>query len=338
MKNILVVFTGGTIGSTAVGGTINTSDAAPYKLIQLFQKHHASREQISFHSVQPMQILSENLAPVVWEKLIAVIEAQDIDRYDGVIITHGTDTLAFTASALGLYFNALDIPILLVSSDSTLDDPHANGLPNFICAVEYILQGRGAGVFVPYTNRNQTTQLHRGTRLASSLQLGGDFMSVQGKSHCRFVTGAFTRNGFMDTEKLRQPVPLKADFSKRVLLIRPYPGLDYRYINLDAVDVVLHDLYHSGTACSSTQWGDQFSLLAFIRQCRERGIKVYLAPAVKSDNAYESTRELLEEGAEMIWNMSLETAYVKLLLAYGNFSDERQIMEFIDRDVACEHV
>jgi L-asparaginase/Glu-tRNA(Gln) amidotransferase subunit D len=338
MKNILVVFTGGTIGSTAVGGTINTSDAAPYKLIQLFQKHHASREQISFHSVQPMQILSENLAPVVWEKLIAVIEAQDIDRYDGVIITHGTDTLAFTASALGLYFNALDIPILLVSSDSTLDDPHANGLPNFICAVEYILQGRGAGVFVPYTNRNQTTQLHRGTRLASSLQLGGDFMSVQGKSHCRFVTGAFTRNGFMDTEKLRQPVALKADFSKRVLLIRPYPGLDYRYINLDAVDVVLHDLYHSGTACSSTQWGDQFSLLVFIRQCRERGIKVYLAPAVKSDNAYESTRELLQEGAEMIWNMSLETAYVKLLLAYGNFSDERQIMEFIDRDVACEHV
>jgi L-asparaginase/Glu-tRNA(Gln) amidotransferase subunit D len=338
MKNILVVFTGGTIGSTAVGGTINTSDAAPYKLIQLFQKHHASREQISFHSVQPMQILSENLAPVVWEKLIAVIEAQDIDRYDGVIITHGTDTLAFTASALGLYFNALDIPILLVSSDSTLDDPHANGLPNFICAVEYILQGRGAGVFVPYTNRNQTTQLHRGTRLASSLQLGGDFMSVQGKSHCRFVTGAFTRNGFMDTEKLRQPVALKADFSKRVLLIRPYPGLDYRYINLDAVDVVLHDLYHSGTACSSTQWGDQFSLLVFIRQCRERGIKVYLAPAVKSDNAYESTRELLQEGAEMIWNMSLETAYVKLLLAYGNFSDERQIMDFIDRDVACEHV
>jgi L-asparaginase/Glu-tRNA(Gln) amidotransferase subunit D len=338
MKNILVVFTGGTIGSTAVGGTINTSDAAPYKLIQLFQKHHASREQISFHSVQPMQILSENLAPVVWEKLIAVIEAQDIDRYDGVIITHGTDTLAFTASALGLYFNALDIPILLVSSDSTLDDPHANGLPNFICAVEYILQGRGAGVFVPYTNRNQTTQLHRGTRLASSLQLGGDFMSVQGKSHCRFVTGAFTRNGFMDTEKLRQPMALKADFSKRVLLIRPYPGLDYRYINLDAVDVVLHDLYHSGTACSSTQWGDQFSLLVFIRQCRERSIKVYLAPAVKSDNAYESTRELLQEGAEMIWNMSLETAYVKLLLAYGNFSDERQIMDFIDRDVACEHV
>lgn len=338
MKNILVVFTGGTIGSTAIGGTINTSDAAPYRLIQLFQQHHANHERISFHSVQPIQILSENLAPVVWEKLIAVIEAEDLERYDGIIITHGTDTLAFTASALGLYFNALDIPILLVSSDSPLDDPHANGLPNFICAVEYILQGREAGVFIPYTNRNQTTQLHRGTRLASSLQLGGDFMSVQGKSHCRFVNGAFTRNGFMDTEKLRQPVPLKADFSKRVLLIRPYPGLDYRYINLDAVDVVLHDLYHSGTACSSAQWGEQFSLLVFIRQCRERGIKVYLAPAVKSDNAYESTRELLQEGAKMIWNMSLETAYVKLLLAYGNFSDERQIMDFIDRDVACEHV
>lgn len=338
MKNILVVFTGGTIGSTAIGGTINTSNAAPYKLIQLFQQHHASHEQIRFHSVQPIQILSENLAPVVWEKLIAVIETEDLSRYDGIIITHGTDTLAFTASALGLYFNTLTIPMLLVSSDRPLDDPEANGLPNFICAVEFILQRREAGVFVPYTNRNQATQVHRGTRLASSLQLGGDFMSVQGKSHCRFVDGAFTENSLIDTKKPRQSVPLKADFSHRILLIKPYPGLDYRYVNLDAADAVLHDLYHSGTACSSAQWGDQFSLLTFIKQCRERGIKVYLAPAVKSYNAYESTRELLQAGAQMLWNLSLEAAYVKLLLAYGNFSDEQQIMDFIDQDIAGEHV
>jgi L-asparaginase/Glu-tRNA(Gln) amidotransferase subunit D len=69
-----------------------------------------------------------------------------------------------------------------------------------------------------------------------------------------------------------------------------------------------------------------------------KNIKVYLAPAIKSTEAYQSTRELIEQGAEMIWNISIEAAYVKLMLAYGNFNGEQQIMEFIDRDIAGEHV
>ena len=121
-------------------------------------------------------------------------------------------------------------------------------------------------------------------------------------------------------------------------MIKPYPGLNYAHFNLENVDAVLHDLYHSGTACASTQWGENYSLLEFIKRCGEQDIKVYLAPAIKSADAYQSTRALIEQGAEMIWNMSIEAAYVKLMLAYGNFSDEQQIMAFIDRDIAGEHV
>ena len=131
---------------------------------------------------------------------------------------------------------------------------------------------------------------------------------------------------------------LKANFSGRILMIKPYPGLDYAHFNLENVDVVLHDLYHSGTACTSAQWGENYSLIAFTKLCLNKNIKVYLAPAIKSTDAYHSTRELIEQGAEMIWNISIEAAYVKLMLAYGNFNGEQQIMEFIDRDIAGEHV
>lgn len=68
------------------------------------------------------------------------------------------------------------------------------------------------------------------------------------------------------------------------------------------------------------------------------GIKIYLAPAVKTDDAYQSTRILIDQGASMIWNMSIEAAYVKLMLAYGNFSDHNQIKEFINTDIAGEFV
>jgi L-asparaginase/Glu-tRNA(Gln) amidotransferase subunit D len=346
MKNILLVLTGGTIGSAASKGTINTSHAASYKLVQQFQQHYKNHQQIRFNAIQPLEILSENLAPYAWQTLITAIEAEQPDQFDGIIITHGTDTLVYTAAVLSFYFNTIKIPILLVSSDYPLDDPRANGLENFNCAIEFILQKKQAGVFVPYRNQQQATQVHRGSRLTCSLQLSGDFFSVQGSSYMQFENARFTLTkppakspSFSQSEVGETKIlPLKANFSDRILMIKPYPGLDYTHFNLENIYAVLHDLYHSGTACASTQWGIHYSLTEFIKSCVERNIKVYLAPAIKTTDVYQSAKTLTEQGAEMIWNMSIEAAYVKLILAYGNFTDEQQIIEFINRDIAGEHV
>ena len=339
IKNILVVFTGGTIGSVATGGTINTDCSASFKLIQLFQQHDHHHPQIHFDTIQPLQILSENLAPGAWKTIIEAIEAAvKLDRYDGIIITHGTDTLAYTACVLSFYFNAIKIPMLLVASDYPLGHPKANGLENFICAVEFILQINEAGVFVPYRNQQQTTQLHQGTRLASSLQLSGDFFSVQDKSYMQFENRQFSLLNPPAKKTLTLSTPLKAEFSGRILMIKPHPGLDYAKFNLNNVDAILHDLYHSGTACVSLQWGENHSLLEFSKRCEKQGVAVYLAPAIKSADAYQSTQVLMEQGAKIIWNMSIEAAYVKLLLAYGNFNDEQEIMDFMIGDIAGEHL
>jgi L-asparaginase/Glu-tRNA(Gln) amidotransferase subunit D len=344
MKQILLVFTGGTIGSAATGGTINTSSDAPFKLLQLFGQQYHGHEPIHFDTLQPIQILSENLAPAAWEMIIAAIESAQPDKYDGIIVTHGTDTLAYTAAALSFYFHARAIPILLVSSDYPLDNPKGNGLDNFVCAVEFIKQGIATGVFVPYRNAGQTMQIHRATRLACSLPLSGDFYSVQGKSFMQFDGQHFSSvnsplaQQYQESDTANAIGSLKPQFSCRILMVKPYPGLDYSQFTLDAVDAVLHDLYHSGTACATGQWGKNHSLLEFINRCEEQGIAVYLAPAIKSGNAYQSTRELIGQGAEMIWNTSIEAAYVKLTLAYGNFSDRQKISDFIAMDIACEHV
>jgi L-asparaginase/Glu-tRNA(Gln) amidotransferase subunit D len=346
MKQILLVFTGGTIGSTATDGTIDTASNAPFKLLQLFEQQYQNHKDIHFDTLQPIQILSENLAPAAWELIITAIESIQPDKYDGIIITHGTDTLAYTAAAMSFYFNTSRVPILLVSSDYPLDNPKCNGLANFICAVEFIKQRIKTGVFVPYRNAGQAMQVHLGSRLACSLQLSGDFYSVQGNSFMQFDGQHFTSANELPAES-RKPakqdaaidrISLNPQFSSHILMIKPYPGLDYSNIKLDAVDAVLHDLFHSGTACTTEQWGKNHSLLEFAKRCGDLGITVYLAPAVKTENAYQSTRELIEHGAEMIWNTSIEAAYVKLMLAYGNFSDKQQVSKLINRDIACEHV
>lgn len=339
MTEILLIMTGGTIGSQVSGGTIDTSSDTRFKLLELFRRHDGNERQIRFVCRQPLQLLSENLVPSVWEQIILAIEAERPERYAGIIVTHGTDTLAYTAAALSYYFHALATPILLVSSDRPLDHPEANGAANFVCAVEFIRQQHQAGVYVPYRNRAQGMHLHRGARLASSLPMSGDFISVRFKHYMQFADNRFQVLDSAPERPERSALPkLKPNFSEPVLMIRPYPGLDYSRFNLEGVRAVCHDLYHSGTACASPYEDGRHSLIAFLQRCRERGVKVYLAPAAKSEAAYRSTRELLAAGAEMIWNIALEAAYVKLLLAYGNFDAEREIKAFLDADLAWEHV
>jgi L-asparaginase len=336
-KNILLVFTGGTIGSTVAGGTINTSTRAPYTLLQQFHDQYAEAGQVTFTTLQPLTLLSENLTPADWTTLIKALEAAPATDFDGIIITHGTDTLSFTAAALSCYFHALTVPILLVSSNYPLTDPRANGLANFSCAVDFIRHQPHTGVFVPYRNPGQSMQVHQGHHLAASLQLSGDFISIQHKSYMQYSDGQFT---ILNPRQAAsgKTYPLKPRFCDRITLIRPYPGLDYRSINLTHTDAILHDLYHSGTACVSPSSGPNHALPAFLDHCRTHNIPLYLAPALHSPDAYQSTRQLLDQGAQVLWNLSLETAYTKLALAYGNFTRQEEINEFMATDIAGEHV
>lgn len=336
MKPILLVFTGGTIGSQLTNGTIDTHTAAGYKLVQMFRDQYPAQASVEFKTLQPIQILSENLQPPVWQQVIKAIEDEDTNRYSGIIVTHGTDTLAFSAALFGVYFNALNIPLLLVSSDLPPDNPKANGLKNFICAVDYIRQQLPSGVLVPYQNPGQPMHLHIGTRLSGCLPLSSDFISVQSQPYQRYENGCFS---LLNPVVLppKSTVSLQAHFA-RILIIKPYPGLNYDGFALEHYDAVLHELYHSGTACAASAWGEQYNLSNFSQRCQQLSLPLYLAPAIHSEDAYSSTRQLLAHGAQMIWNTSLETAYAKLALAYANFTDPQAILDFLAADIALEKV
>lgn len=332
---ILLVFTGGTIGSLSENGNIDLDPNARFKLLELFKQRYQNSASIEFKTLQPLQILSENLHPGDWNTLIEAIESENLAAYDGIIITHGTDTLAFSAAALGLYFNYLKKPMLLVSSNLPLENPEANGIPNLIAAVDFIAQNQAAGVFVAYQNAGQKLEIHQATRLSSCLPLSGDFISIQSQSFMHYEAGKFEQNYPLATSA---KVELKADFSARILLIRPYPGLNYQDFNLDKVDAVLHDLYHSGTACTRDTHGDSYNLSSFIQHCQQRALPIYLSPSIYSESAYSSTRELLARGAEMLWNTSIETSYAKLLLALSNFSQPEDVVAFLQSNIAGEHI
>lgn len=322
MKNILVVFTGGTIGSSIKDNVIDTAAENQFLLLQQYRQTYARAAEINFSTLAPVELLSENLVPAVWEQLLRGIDASLHDGLDGIIVTHGTDTLAFTASALALYYRDIKIPLLLVSSDYPLTDSRANGLCNFNAALEFIVQRAEAGVFVAYKNPEQVLHIHQGQRLASCLPLSGDFISVQNKPYLAYDDTGFTcLNPLERTAITVDHGRLQALCSEHILLLRPYPGLNYTHVNLTGVQAVLHDLYHSGTACVDNRYGEAHSLLNFMERCRDHGVTVYLAPALHKSNVYASTKLLQSHGGVFLWNTSIELAYAALVFAYGNYAE-----------------
>ncbi len=92
MKNrICVIFTGGTIGSCSKGGTVGLKNEHKSALIEKYTARYG--QSVQFDELRPLNILSENVQPSDLEKMADCVRGVDTDKYDGIILTHGTDTL-----------------------------------------------------------------------------------------------------------------------------------------------------------------------------------------------------------------------------------------------------
>ena len=142
---ILTVFTGGTISCFDKGGVLSPDSGSGSLLLERARQAGVKAE---FITTQPYLVLSENLTAAHLTALRRCLDAHLSEPLSGVIVTHGTDTLAYTAAYLDFVFGAQPVPIALVSANYPLHNSRSNGLENFLAAVKLIEAGE-SGVFVP---------------------------------------------------------------------------------------------------------------------------------------------------------------------------------------------
>ena len=320
---ITVIFTGGTIGSiVGSDGYISPDRGQPYKLLK-------DCEGIEFHTREPYRILSEHLDGEHLNLLADVVRQEMKDQENaGIIITHGTDTLQYSAAVLSYLIGTDTIPVVLVSSDYPLEDERANGLVNFACAVDFIQQGYGRGVFVSYCNKGQNPAIHRGTRLFAHQSYSADLYSIDQNFYGEYVNGQFVINerysagktGYSRLGELGQkPEELCMNTETRVLWIQPYVGITYPALK-ENIGAVLLDSYHSGTI------GIHRELVDFLEEAQEKHIPVWLTGFPGEEHAYETIREYERLGIRVLPKMSAISAYCKLWLAAGNGMDIEKVM------------
>lgn len=332
---ILVVSTGGTIGSIITEKGIRLS-AHKLKILELYRKQVNS--SVLFDTAAPFSLLSENMDTETWITMAAFLKEVDFDAYDGIILTHGSDTLSFTSAFLSYCFADIPIPLVLVAANYPLEDKRSNGLQNFSAAVELIKSKSFRGVFVTYGNTTAQTEIYLGTRLCAADAFCDFFRDFTTAPLCVYKNGGFIWNRTPYNpdkgeilKKRTFSVQWNNAFENRIKIVFPYPGLDYRTVLPDnKTKAVLHLSYHSGTACVTG------GLPAFIQSCKNCGTDVYFASLKQKENFYITTNEILNAGAVPLYNISAEAAYAKLLLAYNQ--EKLSAEEFINKNIFFETI
>lgn len=340
MKRILVIFTGGTIGSKQQQQTIDINEQGTALLLD---SYHNFRADIHLEVAQPMNILSENLEPSHWQLLAKYVMDIDQSQYDGIVITHGSDTLAYTATLFAFLFADVSIPLVFTASNYPIADPRSNGLRNLGGSFDFICSAALPGVFVVYEDNKGIHQVYLGSRIEQCTSFNDQFDSPYQLTYGRMETDTrefvACEHPFNPTIAQLQPRPLPFDretvihnLTNRVLYMKPYPGLDYRYYQWSDNKplAIIHDLHHSATACASST--EQYSLPQFIARCRRDNILVFVCPMKDREMAlYSSSVAILEAGAIPLDKITVEAAMMKFIIASAIREDAVWLEQFMQR-------
>lgn len=320
MSKILVILTGGTIGSCLEEKVISARVERSAEIVKRYERIYGQEHE--FEVVQPLNELSENLQPRNWEAVIQELDKALEKDYDGIIVTHGSDTLAYTSAFMAIRYAYVNIPVVFIAANYPLDDERSNGMCNFAGAVTFIKEQPATGVFTIYKNGESEADVFLPTRLLNSDPYFDQYRSFDHEVFGWIQNGKFVKNSdcpvsleMVANRNTDIVKGLSFHYQNEILLIPAYLGVNFRnYQCNEHTKAVLLYLYHSATGPIN----DEAGLPEFIERCLEAGIKVYGTSFKGRDiNHYQTTHVLLQKGLCPIFNTSEIAAYVKLVLAYN---------------------
>ncbi len=314
-----VIFTGGTIGSAVSGDYISPSADSPRLLLASYEKNYGGG--VEFSDKAPYTCLSENITAENLNALASAVAESLEGSCDGIIVTHGTDTLQYTAAFLASVFGCTDKCVCIVSSNYPLTDVRANGNANFAAAVAMIATGE-RGVFVPYRNGDGKVNIH----LASKLMRHGEFtddVDSLGGAYAVFENDAVIFQG-KDCGMERGVGRVELSEKSPVLSVFCRPCDSFNY-SLEGISAVLMLPYHSGTFNTEN---DGFK--NFCEKCKELDIPVY-AVGMPTGTTYESSATLSRLGILPLFETPFPSAYMNLWLAACRGGKIRDFMSLFCR-------
>ncbi len=305
MKKILLIHTGGTFGMVPVEPS---QMLAPGNLQEQILTKVPEIKSIADIEVEiPFNVDSSNICSKEWDCLSAIIDGK-MDNYDGFVIIHGTDTMAYTASALSYSLLNLKKPVILTGAQRPLAKLRTDARSNLIDAIELATMPVNEVVIV----------------FGQRILRGNRSIKISNRSYDAFDSPNYPMLGnigldiqlnekyFFSTDRPFQFIP---GFSPEVMVIYIHPALDpdlFLPLLNDNLKAFIFVGYGAGNFPTSVpDW------LPLIRKAVEKDKAVFMAShsifGSINLNLYESGKKALDLCVSNIKNMTIEAAYVKLM-------------------------
>lgn len=324
-KSILLLTTGGTIASLPGGEGLepHRSDVMAQQMNQLRGYYDITVEDL-------MCLDSSNIRPMEWQEIARRVFERRLD-YDGIVISHGTDTMAYTASALTYMLPGIDRPVVLTGSQLPLADVLSDGPDNLRTAFAMASAGH-PGVYLAFDRK-----VMLGCRAVKVRASGfSAFESVNARYAAQVSNLGLVINP-QGLPPAGDAPALKSQISSNVFLLKLTPGLD------PVIFGILADLGYKGIVIEAFGLGGMNVLnqgLEGIQTAVQRGISVVVTTQCLYDSSdlqvYQVGKKLLDLGVIQGRDMTSEAALTKLMWALGQQMSPRQIEELFHRNLAGE--
>ena len=324
-KSILLLTTGGTIASLPGGEGLE-----PHRSYVMAQQMNQLRGYYDITVEDLMCLDSSNIRPVEWQEIARRVFERRLD-YDGIVISHGTDTMAYTASALTYMLPGIDRPVVLTGSQLPLADVLSDGPDNLRTAFAMASAGH-PGVYLAFDRK-----VMLGCRAVKVRASGfSAFESVNAR-----YAAQVSNLGLVINPQGLPPAggtpALKSQISSNVFLLKLTPGLD------PVIFGILADLGYKGIVIEAFGLGGMNVLnqgLEGIQTAVQRGISVVVTTQCLYDSSdlqvYQVGKKLLDLGVIQGRDMTSEAALTKLMWALGQQMSPRQIEKLFHRNLAGE--
>jgi glutamyl-tRNA(Gln) amidotransferase subunit D len=337
LPRVVIMSTGGTIASRvdyrtgAVRSALSASDL--YGVVPELSGVAQVDTEIVF------SLYSENITQKHWKELAETVAKRIEDGVDGVVIAHGTDTMAYTSAALSFALQSLPVPVVVVGAQRSSDRPSSDAATNLIGAVKAAGEAPFAEVTLAMHEgvSDKAIILHRGTKVRKCHTSRRDtFKSINGFPIARVKDQQVTMltSQYQPRDAAKKLI-LKPNFSEKAALIKFYPGLNPAiidwYVDKGVRGILLEGsgLGHVSKYCFDS-----------IRNAVASGVVVALASQCiwgrVNMNVYDTGRDLLSFGVIPTDDMFPETALVKLMWVLGQTENTLEAVKLLKTNIAGE--
>ena len=336
--HILIIYTGGTIGmiENPETGALENFDFEQFRHhVPELKRFNYQIDALAFES----PIDSSDMEPRYWVKMARII-AEHYDTYDGFVLLHGTDTMAFTASALSFMLENLGKPVIVTGSQLPIGQLRTDGKENLLTSIEIAAARNPEGKpMVPEVCIFFESKLMRGNRTTK--------INAEGFNAFRsFNFAPLAHAGIhikYDAHLIHRPTPnepFKPHFllDNNVMILTLFPGIREEVVDtcftVKGLRAVILKTYGSGNA-PQKPW-----FLERIRQLIARGIIVVnISQCYKGSvemHRYETGLQLLQAGVINGYDSTMEAVITKLMFLLGHTSSRQEVIEKMSTSIAGE--